>query len=132
MIVSWNEKGNQRLNTLNDNPLVSYTQLTVATRKNKSKMSEAKEMRSRAAVIQTVEDNSKLAALTKEMAYLMATLDTKKITTSNQRKERGTEKKGMVWAGRDQTITIEIVLIEIMVAMVIKIKYKGTAVRRQV
>ena len=43
------------------------------------------------------------------------------------RERKRDRKKGMVWARRDQTITIEMVLIEIMVAVVIKMKCKGTA-----
>ena len=66
----------------------------VATRKNEFKMSEAKEVRSKAAVIETVEDNSELAVLTKQVAYLMVTLDTKNSTSSNHRNKQGQKSKG--------------------------------------
>ena len=45
-------------------PSVSYTELAVATYKNKSKLSKGKGLRSKAAAVMIEEYNSVLAALT--------------------------------------------------------------------
>ena len=52
----------------------------VTTGKNENKLSEAKEVRSKAAEVDTREGNNVLAALTEQVAYMMATLDTKNIS----------------------------------------------------
>ena len=44
--------------------MVSYTQLVIVTKKNESKMSEAKMIQSKAAAIETVEAKNGLTALT--------------------------------------------------------------------
>ena len=66
-----------------------YTQFVVATQKSKSKLSEAKGVRSKAAEVETRESNSVLAALTKQVAYLVATLHTKNSSSGNQRNGEG-------------------------------------------
>ena len=66
----------------------------VAPRKNESEMLEAKEVRSKAAVIKAVEDHSELAAITLQMAYMMTVLDMKNSTSSNQRNKEGQKNKG--------------------------------------
>ena len=72
-----------------DNPSVSYTQLVVAAQRNESMLSEAKNVRNKAAEVETGEGYSVLAALTEQASYLMATLETKRIFSGNQRnKER--------------------------------------------
>ena len=87
------KKGTQdSLQHLYDNPLVSHTQLVVATSKNENVMPVAKEVTVRQLQIETVEDNSELAAFTIEAAYMMATLDTKKSTSGTQI-NRGIEKQ---------------------------------------
>ena len=58
----------------------------VATWKNESELSEAKEVRSKVAEVETVEGNSVLAG---QVAYLMATLDTKNSSSGNQRCKEG-------------------------------------------
>ena len=73
----------ESLHYLYDNLSVSYTQLVASTRKNKCEVSEATEVRSKAAAVEPVEDNSELDALTKQVVYLMATLDNKKSTSGN-------------------------------------------------
>ena len=65
----------------------------VATWKNESKLPEAKEMGSKAAEIDTGEVNSVLAALTEQVAYLIATLNTKNSSLGNHR-NRETAKQG--------------------------------------
>ena len=72
-----------------DNPSVSYRQLIVATQKKESKQSEAKEVRSKATEVETGEGNNVLAALTKQVAYLIAALDTKNTSSGNQRNKEG-------------------------------------------
>ena len=49
-----------------------YTQLVVAAWKNGSELSEAKEVRSKAAKLETGEGNTVLASLTEQVVYLMA------------------------------------------------------------
>ena len=81
------------------------------------------EVISKTAAVETMED-SELTACTKQVAYVMVTLDNMNSTSSNQR-NRGGKIKGMVQGIRDQAKTKEIVFIEIMVAIVIKIQLKG-------
>ena len=64
----------------------------VATQKNKSELSEVKEVRSKAAEVKTGEGNV-LAALTEQVAYLMDILDTKSSSSCNQKIERDNKTK---------------------------------------
>ena len=52
-------------------------------------MTEPIEGRSKAAAVEKLEDDSELAVLTKQLAFLMATLDNKNSTSSNQRNKEG-------------------------------------------
>ena len=75
-----------------DSSSASYTWLLVVTGKNESEMSEAKEVRSKVAAVETVEDSSELVALTQQVAYVIATWDSNNSTSSNQR-NKGQKKK---------------------------------------
>ena len=66
----------------------------VATWKSESKLSEAKDLRSEEDEIETGEGNSMLAALTEQMAYLMAVLDIKNSSPSNQRNKEVQQNRG--------------------------------------
>ena len=79
---------------LYDNSSFSYTQLEIATRKNESKMSEAKGGRSKAAAVEKVEDNSELAASTKQVAYLMATLEVPQVIREIKRDRKQRDGSG--------------------------------------
>ena len=51
----------------------------VATQKNESELHEVKEVRSKEAEVETGEGNSVLAPLNEQVAYFMATVDTKTV-----------------------------------------------------
>ena len=72
------------LHYLYGNPLVGYTQLVVAAQKNQSMLSKAKEVKSKAAEVETGGGNSVLVALNEQVAYLMGALDTKNSSSGNQ------------------------------------------------
>ena len=65
----------------------------VAAHKKESKLSEAKKVRCKAAEVETGEGNSVLDFLTEQVAYLMATLDTKSSSPDNQRNREGQKTK---------------------------------------
>ena len=58
----------------------------VATWTNLSKLSEAKEVRSKAAEVEMGEGNCMFAALTEQVACLMTTLDIKNSSSGNPKK----------------------------------------------
>ena len=61
----------------------------VAARKNAGRMLETKEVRSKAAAVEVVQDNSMLAALTKYVVYLIINLNTKSNRAGNQSIKEG-------------------------------------------
>ena len=98
----------------------------VAAQKNKSQLSEAKAMRSRAAGVETGKGYSVLAGLTKQVAYLMATLDTKTVPKVIKEIKGDSKIEGMVKGIRNWATTIKMVFIKIIVTKAIKIQHKGT------
>ena len=81
------------LHYLFGNPSISYTHLVVAMQKSENELSEAQEVRSKAAEVQAGKGNTVLAAITEQVPYLTASLDIKSSSSGNQRNREGQQKR---------------------------------------
>ena len=113
------------LHCLYDSPTVTH-RYVVAMHKNEIELSEAKKVRHKVAEVETGKGNSVLAALTKQVAYLMATSGTKNSSPGNEGNEDGHQNKRNIPGNQQQDNTTEMKHIKIIVVVVINIKHQGT------